>query len=494
MGWRGETIFNNKNHFIKMISLLCIDDEQDPPDLCKLYLEWERDFSVDHAHSAQEGLEKIRTGTYDAVISDYQMPDMDGIELLRQVRAGIGNLPFILFAGKGHEEVAIAAINHGGDFFINKNGDARHQMGELALKIRQAVRQYRAEETPHEMKSSNDPAAIPGKYGELDRFFTRALDLLCIMDHDSNFRLLNPAWESLTGYPLNDLIGKKSLDFVHPDDLTMTHTALKNLMGGGNVAGLVNRCRIADGTYRWLEWRLSPSGSGLIYSAARDITERRRAEEAQILANKKLNLLSDITRHDIRNQLTVFSGYLTLLRQQDPKPPASTYIQKLLDTTKTIAAQVEFTKLYQNLGIAAPDWQDVSNIFFRVCTQIDLQKVRIDLEVKNLEIYADPLLERTFYNLVDNAIRYGEQVTAISVSALETDEGLTLTIRDDGVGISPGDKDKVFNRGFGKNTGLGLFLAREILSITGITIQETGEYLHGARFDLSVPKGMYRSP
>jgi len=70
--------------------------------------------------------------------------------------------------------------------------------------------------------------------------------------------------------------------------------------------------------------------------------------------------------------------------------------------------------------------------------------------------------------------------------------GLTILCEDDGVGISAGDKKKLFTRGFGKNTGLGLFLSREIFAITGITITENGEPGKGARFEITVPKGMYR--
>jgi signal transduction histidine kinase len=113
--------------------------------------------------------------------------------------------------------------------------------------------------------------------------------------------------------------------------------------------------------------------------------------------------------------------------------------------------------------------------------------------VDGIEIFADPLLERVFFNQIDNTMRYGgPKKTCISLAAHETSDGLVIAIEDDGIGIPPQDKEKIFRRGFGKNTGLGLFLAREILSITGIRLSETGEYLKGARFELFVPKGAYR--
>ena len=108
------------------------------------------------------------------------------------------------------------------------------------------------------------------------------------------------------------------------------------------------------------------------------------------------------------------------------------------------------------------------------------------------EVFADPLVVRVFYNLMDNAVRYGGKITSIRFSALESGEAHLIVCEDDGDGIVAAEKEKIFGRGFGKNTGLGLALSREILDITGITIRETGEPGKGARFELTVPKGAWR--
>jgi signal transduction histidine kinase len=78
------------------------------------------------------------------------------------------------------------------------------------------------------------------------------------------------------------------------------------------------------------------------------------------------------------------------------------------------------------------------------------------------------------------------------MSARESATGLIISLEDNGIGIPVPDKERVFTKGFGKNTGLGLFLVKEILSITNITIRENGEYQHGARFEMHVPREMYR--
>jgi signal transduction histidine kinase len=118
--------------------------------------------------------------------------------------------------------------------------------------------------------------------------------------------------------------------------------------------------------------------------------------------------------------------------------------------------------------------------------------VKIDIDVGSLEVYADPMLGKVFYTLIENAIRHGEKVKEIRFSFRQSGDDLVITSQDNGVGIAAENKQKIFSKGFGKHTGLDLFLSREILAITRITITENGEPGNGARFDMKVPKGMYR--
>jgi PAS domain S-box-containing protein len=465
----------------RMPAVLYVDDEPELLTLGRLFLEKDGRNTVDTAESAAEGIKKLRAGHFDVIISDYLMPESDGVEFLRQVRVEFGNVPFIIFTGKGREEIIIEAINQGVTFYLQKGSDPASRFDELSRMIETGLQRTETEDTCRE------------KISEFDQFFMLALDLLCIADTDGYFRKLNPAWEIILGWRIEELEGKKFLDLVHPDDLVTTLNALEELRTKKEIVNFINRFRSKDGVYRWIEWRSFPYGEKLLYAAARDITERKQVEEALQLANKKLNLMAEITRHDIRNKLTVLGGYLTLLKEYPPKSQASMYVDKLMETTTIIAQHIEFTRLYQNLGVVSPSWQNVQAVFLRACTHIDLHQVQIRSELENLEVFADPLLERVFFNQVDNTLRYGgPKKTYISLAAHETSDGLIITIEDDGVGIPPQDKEKIFRRGFGKNTGLGLFLAREILSITGISLRETGEYLQGARFELFVAKGAFR--
>lgn len=337
--------------------------------------------------------------------------------------------------------------------------------------------------------------ALREKTGELDRFFTTGPDLLCIIDAEGRFLRLNPAGESLLGCPAHDRQVQSLFEVVHPDDCAATRILLQHIKRGGKAVPFVNRVQHPDGFCRWLEWRMFMSGKKRIYAVARDISEQKTVEQALAEANRTLNLLSDLTRHDIRNKLTVLTGYLDLFRKCPAEPYFSMYTERINEIVAAIAAQVEFTRVYQNLGTMAPGWYNVDRLFSRVCTQLNVTSCTVYSSPDGWEIFTDPFVERVFYLLVDNAIRYATTLTEIRRSAYETPDGLVITVEDNGVGIAQEYKERIFEKEFGRSTGHShsLFLAREILSITGLTIRETGRAGKGARFEILVPKGTYRA-
>jgi two-component system cell cycle sensor histidine kinase/response regulator CckA len=137
------------------------------------------------------------------------------------------------------------------------------------------------------------------KREEFELFFDSALDLLCIADTDGYFRRLNREWEIVLGYSLEDLEGRRFLDFVHPDDLQPTLEAISELAAQEKVLNFTNRYRRKDGTFRWIEWRSFPHGK-FIYASARDITERKKAEEALRNSEKRYYEILEV------NPLAVF--------------------------------------------------------------------------------------------------------------------------------------------------------------------------------------------
>ncbi len=225
-----------------------------------------------------------------------------------------------------------------------------------------------------------------------------------------------------------------------------------------------------------------------------DVTPLKQVENALRKANRQLTLMTSITRHDIRNQLMALGGWLELSRASVSDPD---HMLELITKEQRIASiieeQIDFTTFFDEMGLKEPVWLDLITLIQRLKAALPFKVIRLDLEVTSIEIFTDPLFEKVFYNLFDNALRYGgDAMTTIRVSAHKEESVLVLVVEDDGMGISLNDKKFLFERGHGKNTGLGLFLAKEILAITGMTIRETGIYGKGARFEISVPEGKYR--
>ena len=221
----------------------------------------------------------------------------------------------------------------------------------------------------------------------------------------------------------------------------------------------------------------------------RDITQRRYAEEALIKANRQLSILSGITRHDILNKISALFVYLGLAELEYANPALSDYLRIIKTITHEIQSQIEFTRVYQDIGSLKPRWFLLDSVMPRSFFPIS---VTLTTDIQDLAVFADPMLEKVFYNLLDNSIHHGEKVTAISVRAHETDGNLLVIWEDNGVGISSDEKEHIFDREAGENPGFGLFLVREVLSLTGITIHENGKPGEGARFEIIVPKGSWR--
>lgn len=225
-----------------------------------------------------------------------------------------------------------------------------------------------------------------------------------------------------------------------------------------------------------------------------ELQERKRFEIAIQLANRKLNTLSSITRHDILNQITAIVMYLSLAEELAEDPQVKEHLTKIGEITHLIQRQIRFTRDYQNIGSSAPTWQDVSGVVREAAKDNSLESISVETDIDGLEICADLLLGKVFSNLLDNSHRHGGHVTRVHVSCREEDGHMVIVYEDNGIGIPDGAKTKIFRREYYRNTGYGLFLSEEILSITGAAMRETGTEGKGARFEIHIPKGMFRFP
>ena len=239
--------------------------------------------------------------------------------------------------------------------------------------------------------------------------------------------------------------------------------------------------------------RLSQSnrdGSFIIQGFFEDIDDLKNVQEALENANHQLKLLNSITRHDILNSVMAAYCFIELLKSPED-PEYEHYITTLHELLTKIQKQIEFTREYENIGSHVPLWQNLPEILHFVRSQSPLP---FKIKGCGIELFADSMLSKVFDTMLDNTLRHGgDAVSHIEVTCMKWEDGNYRVVwQDDGSGISPEDRELIFERGFGKNTGLGLFLAREILAISGMEIRECSSPGEGARFEIIIPESKFR--
>ncbi|MEI6797035.1 MAG: PAS domain S-box protein, partial [Methanomassiliicoccales archaeon] len=322
------------------------------------------------------------------------------------------------------------------------------------------------------------------------------------IDLDGIYRYASPVVEDILGYRPEELVGKMHFyDLFTPESRQALKIAAMNMITRGHeIRSLENNSVHKDGRTVILVRNGLPvrNGQGHIIAyrgADKDITDRKRGEQALRQINKKLNLLNAITRHDALNQIAAIIGNVSLLEMKGLNTDQSEYVKRIDRSARAIQGQLEFTRVYQDIGMQDPSWQRLKDSVDKAQGALPLGALKMEIGDLEYLVWADPLLAKVIYNLIDNTLRHGEKATCTKITTEERNGRLVIAIEDDGVGISDADRAYLFVRGHGKNSGYGLFLTREVLAITDATIEECGVRGKGARFEITFPRfGWRRAP
>jgi PAS domain S-box-containing protein len=357
-------------------------------------------------------------------------------------------------------------------------------------ELRGAYEQLTAQE--EELRAQYDMLAL--NEAEWESTFDAISDWITLITPTGQILRTNKAAESLFGTPTDQILGMNCFELVHGNECPNDSCPRKRM--------LVSKKReITDlpmqGGNGWLQVTVDPimNANGDVMSAVhivRDISERTQSQKALMQAKKKLSLLNYVTFNDIRNSVFSLSAYIQIIKDEVTDPRINGFIDKQDEILQKITHSLKFSQSYQDLGIKPPKWQNANHVFLLAISHLDFLKINHTVLLEGLEIFADPLLEKVFQILADNTLIHGKNATQVTFRFIHGPEHVTLFFEDNGIGITEDAKKKIFASDFQKKKGVGLFLAGEILDITGISLCETGEPGKGARFEMKVPKGMWR--
>jgi PAS domain S-box-containing protein len=337
------------------------------------------------------------------------------------------------------------------------------------------------------------------------RFFDLAQDLFSIARFDGRLEQLNPAWETVLGYPLNELLLQRFLDFVHPEDRELTASETQRLRMGGRSVDFENRYRFRDGGYRWLSWRaVAVPAEERIYAVARDVSERKKLDQV------KSDFVS-VVSHELRTPLTSIRGSLGLLSGgvggEIPEPAKSLIeiaakncdrlvrlINDILDVEKVASGSMRFRFQLVDLAILVQQAVETNqayaqpfNVRYAVVPPLPVVRVRAD---------PDRLLQ-VLANLLSNAAKFSPRNGQVEILVTRTDGRVSVAVTDHGPGIPEDFRDRVFERFTQADasssrqkggTGLGLSISKAIVERHGGRLGFTTETGKGTTFTFELPE------
>jgi PAS domain S-box-containing protein len=404
-------------------------------------------------------------------------------------------------------------------------GNRRDELGALGTAFNRMADELQTRDK--QLKASEE---------ERDRFFSMALDMLCIAGLDGYFKRVNPAFTATLGYAQQEFLSTPFIDFIHPDDLPATRQAVESLSTGTAVIDFENRYRCKDGSWRWMAWKAVAAPAGLIYATARDVTEQKRLQderhaylqkieeqnreleaqnrEVERATQMKSQFLASMS-HELRTPLNAIMGFSELLedgtagvlneKQQRFISQVRTgarhllqLINDILDLSKIEAGQLDLHLEHFDLYSAVPEVISLIRPL-AMSKRLTLDAPRPADEVI---VYADRIrVKQIFYNLLSNAVKFTPPGGRVTLQVDVKQQVPVFVVSDTGVGIRPEDQEAIFEefRQVGdeasrqQGTGLGLAITRRLVERQGGTIRVESEPGAGSHFLVTLPSGIHTS-
>jgi PAS domain S-box-containing protein len=337
---------------------------------------------------------------------------------------------------------------------------------------------------------------------KFELLFAKNPEAIVLVDEDLRVKEVNPAFTRLFGFSNEELVKMFLPDLVVPDNFKQGAEKLRDKAKSGRVNVETVRKR-KDGSEIHVALSIEPiieqnkfAGFIVVYKDISEIVQAKHQlekalQETQVL-NEKLNVIGGLTRHDVRNKLHGIVGLTYLLeKKQGENAEVTSAVERINLFAEQIAKILDFSGAYEEIGMEPLKMVNAEECFSDACALFsDEGKDKAVNELQGLKVLADSLLQKVFYNLIDNSLRHGEKVTCIRAYFKKEPDRVKLIYEDDGVGISEADKKRLFTEGFtgGKGSGYGLFLIQKLMEVYGWTIQENGKPGEGVRFVITIPQ------
>ncbi len=399
---------------------------------------------------------------------------------------------------------------------IKENITQRKNYEKEILELNENLEKKVIERT-EELARSNEE--LQKKTNELETFFTVALDLLCIADTDGNFLKVNKSWEDILGYTRDELMSKKFLEFVHPEDVQSTLEAMQELSDQKPIFKFTNRYKSISGEYKYIEWHSVPVGN-LIYAAARDITNWKNYEEeltkarlaAESANQSKSEFLSRMS-HELRTPMNSILGFAQLMQMGQLNPSQEKGVKHILKSGRHLLglineildiSRIEAGRI--SISIEPVEIKGLINeVIDTVVPIANVKNIKIELDENFKELYVKSdkqRLKQVLINLINNAIKYNKEggnvwiiadVLTNNPSGVET---VRIMIKDNGFGISENNIPKLFTpferigaeASSTEGTGLGLTVVKKLVELMGGIVGVESKLSEGSVFWIELQK------